>query len=405
MRPTAPELTAPLTDPAFYAGDPFPLFARLRAEAPVVWHDWPGRRGVAATADGFWVVSRHADVLAVSKDPVTFCSGRGILLLDLGRELPELPGAILYVDPPEHGRYRRLIQPAFAPSRIRALEPAVRRRAVDLLDALPAGEPVDVVERLAVPYPLVVIADLLGVDPDRWRKFYEWSDAAIAAGTEQTEENLAAIVEMSEYFVSVIAAKTQAPGEDLISTLVTAEIDGERLREDEMLMLLGQLLVAGNETTRNLVAGGLVALAEHPDQWARLVADPSLLPTAVEELLRWTTPVISFMRTATRDTELGGQRIHAGDPVLLLYSSANRDEAEFGPTAGELDLGREPNHQLAFGFGEHYCLGAGLARLEGRVLFEELLRRFSVLEPAGPVRRLESAAVVAGVLEAPMVLR
>lgn len=212
----------------------------------------------------------------------------------------------------------------------------MRRRAVHLRDELATGDPVDVVERLAVPYPLVVIADLLGVDPDRWRKFYEWSDAAIAAGTEQTEENLAAIVEMSEYFVSVIADKTEAPGEDLISTLVTAEVDGERLREDEMLMLLGQLLVAGNETTRNLVAGGLVALGEHPDQWARLVADPSLLPTAVEELLRWTTPVISFMRTATRDTELGGQHIHAGDPVLLLYSSANRDETEFGPTAGEL---------------------------------------------------------------------
>ncbi len=394
MRPTAPQLTAPLTDPAFYAGDPFPLFARLREEAPVVWVDDPG----------FWAVTRHADVMAVSRDPITYCSSQGILLLDIGRELPEIPGAILYVDPPEHGRYRRLVQPAFAPSRIRAMEDAIRDQAATLLDAVEPGNPFDVVADLAVPFPLVVIADLLGVDPALWPRFYEWSDAAINAGTEQTDETMMALIEMGEYFNGVIAERQQDPGDDLISTLVTVEVDGEKLTEGELMMFLGQLLIAGNETTRNLVSGGLVALAEHPDQWQQLVADPSLVPSAVEELLRWTTPVISFMRTATRDTELSGVAIAEGDPVLVFYSSANRDEAEFGPTAGALDVAREPNHQIAFGFGEHYCLGAALARLEGRVVFEEILARFERLEPAGEVRRLETRAVVAGLLEAPLTL-
>jgi cytochrome P450 len=394
MRPTAPELTASLTDPRFYAGDPYPTFARLRAEAPVVWVEDPG----------FWAVTRHADVMTVSRDPITYCSSRGILLLDLGRELPDVPGAILYVDPPEHGRYRRLVQPAFAPSRIRAMEDAIRAQAAALLDALEPGTPFDAVADLAVPFPLVVIADLLGVDPALWPRFYEWSDAAINAGTEQTDETMAALLEMGEYLGGVIEERRRHPGEDLVSTLVTVEVDGERLTEGELLMFLGQLLVAGNETTRNLVSGGLVALAEHPGQWARLVATRDLVPSAVEELLRWTTPVISFMRTATRDTDLAGVAIAAGDPVLLLYSSANRDETEFGPTAGVVDVGRDPNHQIAFGFGEHYCLGAALARLEGRVVFEEILQRFSRLEPAGEVRRLETRAVVAGVLEAPITL-
>lgn len=394
MRPTAPELTAPLTDPRFYAGDPHPTFARLRAEAPVVWVEDPG----------FWAVTRHADVMTVSRDPITYCSSRGILLLDLGRELPEVPGAMLYVDPPEHGRYRRLVQPAFAPARIRAMEDGIRTQAAALLDAVEPGTPFDAVAELAVPFPLVVIADLLGVDPALWPRFYEWSDAAINAGTEQTDDTMTALLEMGEYLHGVIEERRRHPGDDLVSTLVTVEVDGEHLTEGELLMFLGQLLVAGNETTRNLVSGGLVALAEHPDQWARLVAARDLVPSAVEELLRWTTPVISFMRTATRDTELAGVAITAGDPVLLLYSSANRDEAEFGPTAGVLDVGRDPNHQIAFGFGEHYCLGAALARLEGRVVLEEILQRFSRLESAGEVRRLETRAVVAGVLEAPITM-
>jgi cytochrome P450 len=391
-------LTGPISDPATYAGDPFPLYERLRVEAPVAWHEDPG----------FWVLTRHADVLAVSRDPVTFCSSQGILIMDLGRELPDIPGAMLYIDPPTHQRYRRLAQPAFAPSRVRALEGAVRQRARELIGALPVDQPVDVVAALALPFPLLVIADLLGVPAERWPDYAHWSEKAIDAGTEQTPETDAAMGEMVTFLLEVIEAKRADPGDDLISVLSTVAVadpdtgEEEQLDEGELMMLCIQLLVAGNETTRNLISGGLVALAEHPEQWDRLVADPSLVPSAVEELLRWTTPVISFLRTATRDTEVGGQAIAAGEPLLLLYSAANRDPDVFGPTADQLDVARPENHHLAFGFGEHFCLGAMLARLEGRVVLEELLATGRRPEPAGEVRRLPSAAVVAGLLEAPL---
>jgi cytochrome P450 len=229
-----------------------------------------------------------------------------------------------------------------------------------------------------------------------------WTDALIALATEPSDENTAIATEMAVYFLDRIAERAINPGDDLVSTLATVTVDGEKLDESELMMFCGQLLVAGNETTRNLVSAGLVALAEHPDQWDRLVAQRDLIPSAVEELLRWTTPVISFMRTATVDTTIGGQAIAAGEHLLLLYASANRDEEVFGPTAGVLDVGREPNAQLAFGFGEHFCLGAALARLEGRIVLEELLDRFRSLEPGGPVSRLEST-VIAGITSAPLI--
>lgn len=392
MRP-GEDLTGPLSDPAFYAGDPHPLFARLRSVAPLTWHTEPG----------FWAVTTHAEVLEASKDPETFCSGRGILLRDIGATLPETPGALLYYDPPDHGRMRRMVQPAFAPSRIRALEGRVRDRARALLDAIAPGEPVDIVDALAVPFPLLVIADLLGVPEARFDDLRRWTDALIELATEETEANLLQAIEMSEYFLGLVAERQADPQDDLVSLLGTIETDGERLTEAELMMFCAQLLVGGNETTRNLVSGGLVALAERPDQWARLREEPALVPSAVEELLRWTSPVTSFLRTATRDTVLGGQAVAEGEPLLLLYASANRDETVFGPTAGELDVGREPNAQLAFGFGEHYCIGAALARLEGRVLLEELVARAVVPEPAGPVERLPST-VITGIVHAPLTL-
>jgi len=392
-RPGA-ELTAPLVDPAFYAGDPFPLFAQLRAEAPVAWND----------DLGFWALSTHPEVLAVSKDPATYCSGKGILLIDIERVLPETPGALLYYDPPDHGRYRKLVQPAFAPSRIRALEEPIRDRARTLIDQIVVGQVVDIVDVLAVPFPLLVIADLLGVPGEDWEAMRCWTDALIALASEASDENIEIATEMATYFLDVIAQRREDPRDDLVSTLATVTVDGEQLDDAELMMFCGQLLVAGNETTRNLVSAGIVALAENPQQWARLVADRSLLPSAIEELLRWTTPVISFLRTATCDTELRGQSIAAGDPLLLLYASANRDETTFGPTAGVLDVGREHNAQLAFGFGEHYCIGAALARLEGRIVFEELLDRFATLESAAPAERLASN-VIAGITHADVILR
>jgi cytochrome P450 len=211
---------------------------------------------------------------------------------------------------------------------------------------------------------------------------------------------------MWEYLVGVAEERRQAPADDLVSVLATVGSDpesgGEELSEAELAMFLIQLLVAGNETTRNLISGGLVALAENPGQWAALKADRSLIPAAVEELLRWTTPVISFMRTATAPTTIRGVAVAEGDPVLLVYASANRDEEVFGPDAGELRIDRHPNPHVSFGFGPHFCLGAALARLEGRVVLGELLDRFDTLSLAGPVERTPSP-VIAGVRRASLV--
>jgi cytochrome P450 len=402
-RPTHPA-TARLADPDFYAGttghgDPHDTFALLRDEAPMAWNP------PTAASPGFWAVSDHAEVMAASTDPATWCSGRGVLLQDIGAEIPEIPGALLYIDPPDHTRYRKLIQPAFGASRMRTVDRQIRDRVEAVLEPIEAGQPLDMVAQLAVPYPLQVISDLIGIPDDDWPKFYAWSDAFIAAadgGAGQSDEIMELTTEATLYLLDTVADRRAHSRDDLVTDLTLMEIDGDRLGDDELMMFLIQLLVAGNETTRNLISGGLIALANQPDQWRRLVEDPQLIEPAIEELLRWTSPVISFVRTAVVDTELGGQRVAAGDAALLLYASANRDELEFGPTAGQLDISRHPNHHLAFGFGTHFCLGAMLARLEGRILLQELLARFTTLEPTGPVERVPST-VIAGVRSAQLV--
>ena len=216
-----------------------------------------------------------------------------------------------------------------------------------------------------------MICELLGVDGSQWPRFFDWSEAVIPGESERSEEERAALqVEMWEYLIGVAEERRRAPADDLVSVLATVGSDpesgGEELSEAELAMFLIQLLVAGNETTRNLISGGLVALAENPAQWAALRADRSLLPSAVEELLRWTTPVISFMRTATAHTTIRGVAVAAGDPVLLVYASANRDEEVFGPDAGELRVDRHPNPHVSFGFGPHFCLGAALGPAGGQ---------------------------------------
>ena len=384
-------LAAALTDPGLYTGDPFALYARLRAEAPVAWHE----------GAGFWAVTTHPEVQAVGTDPATFCSSRGILAEEIGVDYAT-PPTMMHTDPPAHTRYRRLVQPGFRPTVVRGLEDEVRRRAVALIDVIEPGRATDVVPALAVPFPLQVICGLLGVDADEWPRFYEWSEAVIPGATDWPDERRQALMaDMWGYLVAVAKERRAEPRDDVVSALATAAPGGDQLSDDELAMFLIQLLVAGNETTRNLLSGGLAALAERPAEWARLRADRGLVPSAVEELLRWTTPVISFLRTATRATELRGQPIAEGEPVLLVYASANRDEAVFGPDAGRLDVGRDPNPHVSFGFGTHFCLGAALARLEGRIVLDELLDRFVRLEPAGEVERAPSP-VIAGVRQAPV---
>src|SRR6516162_1820784 len=370
----------PLHDPDFHSGDPFPAFRRLRAESPVHWHDTPG----------FWALTRHEDVLAVSRDPATFCSSRGVLIADIGRQM--LPReSVIFIDPPEHGKYRKLVQPVFSPGRLRALAVEIRetaRRLLDeMLDRAEPGRPIDFVDEFAVHLPLLVIADMLGVPGEDRARFRVWSDGVIEAATQQTPENMQLSTELLGYFASVVAERRERPTNDVISTLVHSRIDGEQLEEFDLLMFCLTLLVAGNETTRNLLSHGMLALATHPDERARLSRDPSLIPAAIEEMLRWGSPIASFMRTATRDTALRGM--------------PNRDEAVFGPDAEEFRSTRDAGGHVAFGYGEHFCLGAALARMEGRIAFEELLSRLEAVELAGPVERLRSISI-RGIVHLPL---
>ena len=388
-----------LTDPQLYqAGDPFALYAELRSSAPVAWHEPDDRAG------GFWAVTTHPEVATIGTDPEVFCSSRGILVEEIGTTY-DSPPTMMHTDPPQHTRYRRLVQPGFKPSMARLMEAGVTDKARALVAPLPVGGVVDIVGALSIPYPLQVICELLGVDGEQWPRFYEWSEAVIPGESDRSAEERAGLqAEMWEYLIGVAEQRRAEPVDDLVSALATDESEGDQLSEAELAMFLIQLLVAGNETTRNLLSGGLVALAEHPEQWAALRADRSLLPRAVEELLRWTTPVISFMRTATCATVVRGQAIAEGDPLLLVYASANRDESVFGPDADQFRIDRHPNPHLSFGFGPHFCLGAALARIEARVVLGELLDRFGTIEVAGEVTRTASP-VIAGVRRAPLVFR
>lgn len=370
-------------------------YADLRARGRLLWN----------ASQGFWVAPHHAEVMAVSTDPATYRSGQGILTFEIGAEYGT-PPTMMHTDPPDHTRYRALVQPAFGRRVVRTLDESVRSAAQTLVAELPLDQPVDVVAPLAVPLPVQVIAQLLGLPEARWDDVWEWSEASIP-GTDtyaDPERREALHAEMMHELLRLVGEARVTPKDDVISQLVGVEVDGDRLNDDEMSMFLNQLLVAGNETTRNTISGGLVALAENPDQWQRLVDDRSLVPSAVEEILRWTTAVIYFMRTATKDVVLGGQEVAAGDPIVMVYASANLDEEEFGPDAGSFRVDRSPNHHVAFGFGAHFCLGAALARLEVAAVLDALLDRgVTRLELAGPVSRSRSN-IIAGVTEAPMIL-
>jgi cytochrome P450 len=348
-------------------------------------------------------------VRAVSRDPERFCSGQGVLQNDPRRDGVELPGSILHMDPPQHAEWRKVGSRWFTPRAVARLEERVRAVVGDVLDEVTPGEPLDVVDALAAPIPVLVIAQLLGLgDADR-SDVRRWSDACIESPDDDPDGAGAAtaalaVGELLEFLGASARARRERPGDDLLSVLVTAEVEGRVMTIDEVVLYCMSLLVAGNETTRHLLSGAVALLAEHPGQRARLGAEPTLLPGAVEECLRVVTPIQAFARTATRDTELGGQPLAAGDWVVLLYASANRDEAVFGPDAESFDVTRpaHPAH-LAFGFGEHLCLGASLARLETRVFLEALLARFPDVALAGdPV--WTRSTLVRGHVSLPVVL-
>jgi cytochrome P450 len=291
-------------------------------------------------------------------------------------ERPLKAPSILHMDPPDHVGFRKLVNREFTPRAIAGLEPRIRELARTALDRTPDSGVFDFVELVAAPFPLWVIAELLGIPDGDRPDFRRWSDATIEATDKPPEETAAATGELFMYLAQHLEAKTVNPGDDVVSLLVAGDIDGRTLDRDELLIFLLALLVAGNETTRTLISGGTLVLAEHPDQRAAMVSDPSLIPGAVEECLRWVTPIQAFARTVTADTVIGGVEVKALDYLIMLYASGNRDEAAFGPRANTFDIRRDANPpHLAFGFGEHLCLGAALARMEARILFEEMLAR------------------------------
>ena len=379
----------------FVRADYHDVLATLRAEDPV--HE---------CGPGFWAISRYEDIRNLSRDPGHFCSGRGALVNDPmrsgGASMPSR--SILHMDPPEHAAFRGLVNRRFTPRALSSLAGSIRHSASTLLDAVDAREEIDFVAELAAPFPLIVIAELLGIGESDRDDFRGWSDAAIESPDLPPEETMAALGALSEFIVGHIRSKRERPGEDLVSLLVGSEVGGCPLSPEELFMFLLTLLVAGNETTRTLLSGTALVLDEHPDQRRALAADVSLVPGGVEECLRWVTPVHAFCRTATEDTEVEGTPVKEGDYLCMLYASANRDERIFGEDAAQFDVRRPVNPvHLAFGFGEHVCLGASLARLEARIFVEELLGRFPGYAVTGPAVRVLSTTV-AGIRSLPVVL-
>lgn len=385
----------------FYLADPHAAFRRLRAEDPLHWYE--GGR--------FWCATRHAEVCEISRRPRSFSSAHGTQLFEIplrlaGTDLGIADSApsIIRMDPPAHNRHRKIVIGAFTPRIIAALESRVREIARESVAAIPTGEPFDFVERVAIPLPMLVIAELLGVPRSDYDAFRRWSDVMIEAGASGPgPDTLATVIELFQYMVEKAAERRREPREDVLTKLALAEIDGDRLSDAELGTFCLTLLVAGNETTRNLIAGGMHALLEQPERWRTLCADPALVPGAVEEMLRWVSPIRNFARRVQHDVDLAGKRLRAGDYVALFYGSANRDESVFGPNVDEFDL-RRPNadRHVAFGFGEHLCLGAALARLEARVMFEELIARGPGFALAGPVEPLAST-LVNGIARMPVV--
>jgi len=379
----------------FVRPDYYQVLARLRDEDPV--HQCEA---------GFWVLTRYGDIRDLSRDPARFCSGRGALVNDPLRTdvNPMRSPSLLHMDPPQHSSFRSLLNRRFTPRALSGLSRSVRTAACDLLDSVEREDEIDFVTALAAPFPLTVIAELLGIDEADRDDFRRWSDAAIESPDLPPDETASALGELSAFIMGHIRSKQDDPGTDLVSLLVGSEVNGCPLTKEELFMFLLTLLVAGNETTRTLLSGAMATLHEHPDQRALLAGDHDLLPGAVEECLRWVTPVHAMCRTATEDTVVEGTRIGAGDYLCMLYASANRDERVFGSDAAHFDV-RRPVHpvHLAFGFGEHVCLGASLARLEARIFLEELLARFPAYAVTGPARRVLSTTV-AGIRSLPVVL-
>jgi cholest-4-en-3-one 26-monooxygenase len=392
-----------LDDPTTYlAGPPHDFFDYLRREEPVHWHASPNY------APGFWVVTKYADVIGIERDVKTFSSAQGGALLDDQQEGTEL--MMLNQDPPQHTRLRNLVARGFTPKVIKAMEPHIREAAREIVARqLGNDDVIDFVPNFAAELPLVVIAELLGVPYEDRHKIFEWSNRLVGNSDPEynqgaPEEALEASMELYMYAQSLADARRDRPMDDIVTTLITAELDGEKLTDIEFNVFVLLLAVAGNETTRNLISGGMLTLMQHPEQKERVLADvPGTLDTLVDEMLRYVSPVMYFRRTATTDTELRGVPIEAGQKVTIWYGAANRDEDVF-PEPHAFDVTRSPNEHIAFGGrGPHYCLGTALAKMEIKTMFEEMLTKAPDMRLAGEPERLASN-LINGIKHLPVTL-
>lgn len=375
-----------ITSRDFYFDDPHATYRRLREESPVFWHE----------GGGFWALTRYADIEQVSKDAESFSVASGVLLTDVLKEhdylskmFPEGSENFSVVDPPRHGELRHILNFAFTRTRINSFEPKIRQLVTQCLDAIGDGETVDVVQALSIPVTANVIKAFIDCEDMTVKQVVEWSDDVFRMGSDISMEELKETVErikpMFSFFMNKVEEHRKNPKDDFIGKLIDAELDDAKLTTMMIEVYLQTVMVAGNETTRNGFSASIRMFADFPNQYARLRDRPELVPSAVEEILRYHNPTIGFLRTATRDTEVGGQKIAKGEKVYLIYGAANRDPAIF-PDSEKFDITRfvdTTKTHLTFGRGPHICIGMALARLEMRILLEELIKRFCGFDLSG----------------------
>ncbi len=389
-----PTATVDLWDPdTFVDGPPFAFLAELRRTAPVVWQDMP-------TEPGFWAALLHADLTHVAREPVLFSASEGGVVLENLDEagLEGMRNMLLAMDPPRHTDFRRPLVPSFKAKVIGGMEARIRAICQGIIDRAREQRDVEFVHEVSAHLPTQVIGELVGLPREDWAQIQQWAEQNTSgqdpelAGERGSYDTSAsdANVNMAMYAIQLAGTRRTEPArEDLLSLILAGNFGGRPMTDLEFGSFFVQLVTAANDTTKTMLSSGLLALLDHPAQLAELRADPSLIPGAVEEILRWANPLHYFRRTATADTVLHDVEIAAGDKVLMYYTSANRDEAVFDdPDA--FDVHRHPNPHLSFGIGEHFCLGAHLARLEGNVIFEELLATFPTIELTGEPRRVRS---------------
>ena len=385
--------------PDIFANDGYPheAWRILRKEAPVFWFD-------RTEGKPFWAITKHEDITTIGKRPDLFLNAPLLVIPTKLREDDfEAPPTLIQLDPPKHGKYRKLISTRFTPRALGKIHADIERIAKEIVESLldegDEGE-CDFVEKISAPLPIAVIAWLLGVPREDWNLLFDWTNRMIGSEDPefQTEADdsgataQGAMIELFEYFTKLVAEKRKNPAEDLTSLFATAEIDGERMPEMDVLAYCMIIVVAGNETTRNATSGGMLALIEHQDEMRKIQRDPSLMPSAIEEVLRWSSPIIHFARTAAEDVEFKGHKIKKGEHLALFYPSANRDEDVFEDPY-EFRVDREPNRHLAFGVGEHFCAGAHVARLEIEMAYKYLVPRIEEIELTAPPARLRSNLV------------